>query len=78
MLSRKIIYIDYGICLIRPGGPKVSYAESEDGIHWEKPKLGIIDVGGSKQNNVVFDGGFESRWTENLAMYFMTHHGRRK
>ena len=38
----------------------VGYAESEDGIHWEKPKLGIIDINGSKANNVVFDGGFES------------------
>ena len=43
-----------------PGGAKVGYAESEDGIHWEKPKLGIIDINGSKANNVVFDGGFES------------------
>ena len=38
----------------------VGYAESEDGIHWKKPKLGIVDINGSKQNNVVYDGGFES------------------
>lgn len=29
------------------------YAESRDGIHWEKPSLGIVDCGGSKQNNIV-------------------------
>lgn len=31
----------------------VSYAESTDGIHWEKPKLGIIEYHGSKANNIV-------------------------
>jgi hypothetical protein len=29
------------------------YAESKDGIHWEKPKLGIHEIGGSKDNNVI-------------------------
>ena len=29
------------------------YAVSEDGIHWEKPALGIIDFEGSRDNNLV-------------------------
>jgi hypothetical protein len=29
------------------------YAESADGIEWEKPELGIYDVGGNKKNNVI-------------------------
>lgn len=29
------------------------YATSRDGIHWEKPKLGIVEFQGSKQNNIV-------------------------
>ena len=29
------------------------YAESDDGIHWRKPKLGICDFKGSKANNIV-------------------------
>ena len=33
-----------------------AYAESTDGIHWTKPQLGIIEFGGSKQNNLVWDG----------------------
>jgi hypothetical protein len=33
-----------------------AYAESDDGIHWRKPKLGIIEFNGSKQNNLVWDG----------------------
>ncbi len=28
-------------------------AESEDGIHWTKPKLGLFEVQGTKDNNVV-------------------------
>lgn len=32
------------------------YAESRDGIHWEKPKLGLFESGGSKENNIVWAG----------------------
>lgn len=31
----------------------VCYAISKDGIHWEKPELGIIEFGGNKNNNIV-------------------------
>jgi hypothetical protein len=31
----------------------LAYAESEDGIHWVKPNLGIVDYHGSKENNLV-------------------------
>ena len=34
---------DFGVC----------YATSRDGIHWEKPELGIIEFQGSKKNNLV-------------------------
>ena len=40
------------------------YAESEDGINWTKPNLGLIEFNGSKDNNIV--------WTEpgiNLAPF---------
>ena len=33
------------------------YAESNDGIHWRKPKLGLIEFNGSKENNIM--------WTDN-------------
>ena len=29
------------------------YAESEDGIHWRRPELGLYDFKGSKANNIV-------------------------
>jgi len=32
------------------------YAESKDGIHWAKPKLGIVEFNGSKDNNIILDG----------------------
>ena len=30
------------------------YAESSDGIHWEKPNLGLVEFEGSKDNNILF------------------------
>jgi len=32
------------------------YAESADGVHWVKPKLGIVEFDGSKENNIILDG----------------------
>ncbi|MHB8901498.1 MAG: hypothetical protein ACYC6Y_22330, partial [Thermoguttaceae bacterium] len=29
------------------------YAESNDGIHWRKPELGLFEFNGSKQNNIL-------------------------
>lgn len=34
----------------------VCYAESKDGIHWTKPKLGLFEFEGSKQNSIVHRG----------------------
>ena len=38
------------------GKSNTGYAESTDGINWEKPELGIIDFEGSKTNNLVWNG----------------------
>ncbi|MBC7289373.1 MAG: hypothetical protein H5T86_15295, partial [Armatimonadetes bacterium] len=32
------------------------YAESTDGIHWTKPKLGLFEFRGSKDNNIIWAG----------------------
>lgn len=32
------------------------YAESKDGITWTKPKLGIVEFNGSKENNIILIG----------------------
>ena len=31
----------------------ICYATSEDGVHWTKPDLGLVDYGGSRHNNIV-------------------------
>lgn len=33
------------------------YAESDDGVNWRKPKLGLHDFQGSKENNIVMVSG---------------------
>jgi hypothetical protein len=35
------------------GQLRLCYATSRDGVHWEKPKLGLCEYNGSKQNNLV-------------------------
>lgn len=37
-----------GFSALRP-----AYAESEDGVNWTKPSLGLVDYNGSKDNNLV-------------------------
>ena len=31
----------------------VCYAESRDGIHWKKPSLGLVEVAGTRDNNIL-------------------------
>ncbi len=34
----------------------ICYAESTDGIHFEKPSLGLVEFEGSTENNIILDG----------------------
>jgi len=34
----------------------VCYAVSKDGIHWDKPELGLVEFDGNKKNNIVMRG----------------------
>jgi hypothetical protein len=43
--------------LRQPHQPVVCYAESHDGIKWEKPNLGLFEWDGSKKNNIVWMEG---------------------
>lgn len=38
---------------LREHPPFLCYAESDDGIHWRKPIVGLFDFGGSKKNNII-------------------------
>lgn len=33
----------------------IAYRESRDGIHWERPNLGICEFRGSRDNNIILD-----------------------
>jgi len=47
----------------------VHYAESKDAIHWVKPKLGLIEFKGSKDNNILFElGGVANAFVDPLAV----------
>ena len=37
-------------------GERVCYAESDDGLHWRKPELGLFEYEGSKANNIIWEG----------------------
>lgn len=45
-------------------------AESRDGIHWTRPHVGIYEVGGSRENNIVLA---RSRGCHNLAPFVDTN-----
>ena len=32
----------------------LGYAESDDGVHWVKPSLGLVEFEGSRENNMIF------------------------
>ncbi|MBQ9131147.1 MAG: hypothetical protein IJX62_01575 [Clostridia bacterium] len=39
----------------KPFNIRLCYAESRDGIHWEKPDLGLVEYNGNKNNNILFE-----------------------
>ena len=51
------------------GSWRLCYAESPDGLAWEKPDLGLVEYGGSRDNNILIDG-------EKLTYTFRDPHGR--
>ena len=38
----------------------ICYATSKDGIHWDKPNLGLTDFAGNNNNNIVWRGNGEN------------------
>ena len=45
------------------------YAESRDGVHWTKPKLGLVEFQGSTENNIILSG----QATHNFAPFLDTN-----
>jgi hypothetical protein len=48
-------------------GEVTCYAESDDGIRWEKPNLGLHEVNGTKDNNVILAN--QPPYTHNFAPF---------
>lgn len=57
-------YLDFTFMAFEGGGaegqahPKITYAESSDGVHWEKPALGAEVVNGNDTNRIPWDDTF--------------------
>ena len=48
----------------------VCYAESGDGIHGERPQLGICEFGGNKNNNIVIQPTYPDGFIDDCAMIY--------
>lgn len=52
------------------------YAESRDGITWVKPKLGLVEFQGSKENNILLaPAPKEDPWTQSISPFLDTRPG---
>ena len=49
------------------------YATSTDGIHWEKPNVGIFEFPGSKDNNIVMASKFDDKKQRAYPVYLWSH-----
>ncbi|MBC8356391.1 MAG: hypothetical protein H8E66_30805 [Planctomycetes bacterium] len=49
------------------GPSSFCYAESDDSIHWRKPKLGLCEFQGSKANNIVMDAAAAAKHNARLG-----------
>jgi hypothetical protein len=59
-----------GKMLLKSAPVRICYAESEDGICWRRPSLGLIEFNGSADNNIVFMGnGKDDRGVHGFAPY---------
>ena len=47
----------------------VACAESDNGSEWVKPNLGIVEFGGSKNNNLVFDASVAGRSLRGVSVF---------
>ena len=50
--------------------PRVCYAESHDGLTWEKPQLGICEYDGNKQNNIVIQPEYPNGFLDDCSMIY--------
>ena len=68
VIEHEGVYKLFYRCEPPQGAAKVCLAISEDGLQWQRPRLGLFEYAGSKQNNIVYDGVGE-------AVVFLDPHG---
>lgn len=57
----------------KPETAKVCYAESKDGIHWVKPKLGICEWDGNREYNIIMDSRTLNSTVDNFMVFKNTN-----
>jgi hypothetical protein len=50
--------------------PRVCYAESDDGLHWRRPELGLCEYDGSTKNNIVINPKYPNGFIDDCAMIY--------
>jgi len=40
---------------VDPHPTVICYAESDDGVHWVRPELGLVEFNGSRKNNIILE-----------------------
>jgi len=53
VLHEKGVYRSWASCLPSLGETVFSYFESKDGMSWERPKLGLVERDGNRDNNIL-------------------------
>lgn len=48
--------------------PRACYAESADGMAWEKPRLGLCEFNGSRDNNIILNPSAPGRLIDDLTV----------
>ena len=68
--------VSKGEQLHSPHGIQIGYLESDDGIHWRRPSLGLVEFQGSTDNNIVFAGiGEDKKGIHGFAPFKDTNPG---
>ena len=49
--------------------PGVCYAVSDDGIHWTKPRLGLVEALGSRENNLVLRAQGQGSLIDDITVF---------
>lgn len=60
----KLWYIRFGDDGNGAGGS--GYATSQDGIHWEKPEVGVVEAFGNRKNNMIMVEGDPTAFTQHV------------